>query len=191
MLVAISKEPAPKLTMSTSTQTREPSNLVSLQSVQQNSKTEHKEKETIQTSKRSQSFGTSPIPSIDTNEKSKESTRTSKETQSIATSPIPSLATNDGVREKSMALNIIPVPSFTLRSTAVANFSSDEENLLERTQSIHKDMSIFKYHITQREIKPPVGKKRRFLRLNTDFYYFCLLDWQSYEGNNVSDEYAS
>ncbi|CAF0992059.1 unnamed protein product [Adineta ricciae] len=166
---AITKEPAPKLTMSTSTQTRESSNLISLPSVQQNSKTEHKEKETVQTSKRSQSFGTSPIPSSDTNEKTKQSTRTSKETQSIATSPIPSLATSDSVKERSMALNIVPVPSFTLRSTAVANFSSDEENLLERTQSIHKDMSIFKYHITQREIKPPIGNhtKATMFQMNT------------------------
>ena len=163
--------------MSTSTQTREPSNLTSLQSSQQNSQTEHKEKASIQTSKRTQSFGTSPIPSIDTNEKSKESTRTSKETQSIATSPIPSLATNDTVKERSMVLNIVPVPSYTLRSTAVANFSSDEDNLLERTQSIHKDISIFKYHITQKEIKPLVRKKHTSIHWHTDRCCFCLLDW--------------
>jgi len=52
--------------------------------------------------------------------------------------------------------NIIAVPSFSLRSTAVCNLPQDPQILSERTQSIHTDLSIFKYYLTYNEAKHSV-----------------------------------
>jgi hypothetical protein len=43
------------------------------------------------------------------------------------------------------------VPSFRLRSTAVNGPSQDNGFLSERTKSIHTDISIFKYYLTQKD----------------------------------------
>ncbi len=63
----------------------------------------------------------------------------------------PPTDTNDDRKKKFLSPNIIPVPSFSLRSTAVCNSSQDNYIMSERTQSIHKDISIFKYYLTQKE----------------------------------------
>ncbi len=58
--------------------------------------------------------------------------------------------------------NIVAVPSYSLRSTAVCNPPDDEPISSERTQSIHADLSIFKYHLTSHEPKQPVKKNLFF-----------------------------
>ncbi|UJR16167.1 hypothetical protein I4U23_003077 [Adineta vaga] len=168
--VNVFKPPISMNTISTSTQTREPTDLTSLFTNQQNNKLNQKEKEEpIHSMKRTHSFATSPIPRTDTNEKSTQSIPTIKETHNFATSPIPPTDVNENPKEKSVVLSIVAVPSFALRSTAVSNFPPDDEALLERAESIHKDISIFKYHVTQKEIKPNIGDhtKATMFKMNT------------------------
>ncbi|CAF1084205.1 unnamed protein product [Adineta steineri] len=93
-------------------------------------------------------------------QRQKEHSHTISQTPNLVTSPSSSSSrtnTNDISKETSAILKIIPVPSFSLRSTAVCSFSIDEHLLSERTQSIHKDISIFKYYLTQKEIKRTLG----------------------------------
>ncbi|CAF1287878.1 unnamed protein product [Adineta steineri] len=91
-------------------------------------------------------------------QRQKEHSHTISQTPNLVTSPSSSRTnTNDISKETSAILKIIPVPSFSLRSTAVCSFSIDEHLLSERTQSIHKDISIFKYYLTQKEIKRTLG----------------------------------
>ncbi|CAF1178986.1 unnamed protein product [Adineta steineri] len=92
-------------------------------------------------------------------QRQKEHSHTISQTPNLVTSPSSSSRTNtnDISKETSAILKIIPVPSFSLRSTAVCSFSIDEHLLSERTQSIHKDISIFKYYLTQKEIKRTLG----------------------------------
>jgi hypothetical protein len=86
---------------------------------------------------------------------------TNQQTRSSDTSTPTSISTNDNQIIPSPTLNIIPVPSFLLRSTAVCT-SQDDHLLSERTPSIHTDISIFKYRLTQKETKLPV-KDFRFI----------------------------
>jgi hypothetical protein len=78
--------------------------------------------------------------------------------------------------------NIIAVPSFSLRSTAVCNLPQDPQILSERTQSIHTDLSIFKYYLTYNEAKHSVK----------NLFFLCIihiksqiLDWRSYKSDDV------
>jgi len=63
----------------------------------------------------------------------------------------PLIDTNHDQKEIFVIPNIVPVPSFSLRSTAVCNSSQDNYIMSERTQSVHNDISIFKYYHTQKE----------------------------------------
>jgi hypothetical protein len=89
-------------------------------------------------------------------EKHKPSFHTTQQAQSLDTSTPSSINTNNDLHITPPIPDIIAVPSFSLRSTAVCNPPPDYHVLSERTESIHTDISIFKYRLTQKETKLPV-----------------------------------
>ncbi|CAM4906437.1 unnamed protein product [Rotaria socialis] len=74
---------------------------------------------------------------------------------------------NINERQKSALKHIIPVPSYTLRATAVCQ--PVEDNLiLERSQSIHSDISLFKFYLDQKETQPLVGNHTKATMFQMD-----------------------
>jgi hypothetical protein len=65
-------------------------------------------------------------------------------------------STNTDQQITSVTPDIVAVPSFSLRSTAVSNPRQESYILSERTQSIHTDFSIIKYYLPFRETKQSV-----------------------------------
>ena len=68
----------------------------------------------------------------------------------------PSIISSPHVEIAPVIPDIIAVPSFSLRSTAVSHPTEDPQILSERTQSIHNDLTIFKYYLTYNEAKHAV-----------------------------------
>ena len=86
-----------------------------------------------------------------------EFTQTSIRTRNFATSPIaPPVDSNEIRKEKSLALSIAAAPSFPLRSTAVCNLYPQDLDSVEQAPSAHKDISIFAYHLTQKDLEQSV-----------------------------------
>ncbi|CAF3372606.1 unnamed protein product [Rotaria sp. Silwood1] len=65
--------------------------------------------------------------------------------------------------------HIVALPSFALRTTAVSKPSQDDHILLERTQSMHSNISIFKFYLDQKETKSSIGNhtKATMFKMNT------------------------
>ena len=73
--------------------------------------------------------------------------------------PTPPLAPEIEVEQKSptpAVPEVIAVPSYRLRSTAVCTGFKKESSLLERSQSIHADVSIFQYYLPNKSTTLPV-----------------------------------
>jgi hypothetical protein len=89
-------------------------------------------------------------------EKTKRWSYTDQQTQTLNKFPITSTNSITDQTITPVIPNIVAVPSFALRSTAVCNPPQDDHILSERTQSIHGDISIFKYYLTYNEPKQSV-----------------------------------
>ncbi|CAF2138188.1 unnamed protein product [Rotaria magnacalcarata] len=70
-------------------------------------------------------------------------------------------------RQKSALKHIIPVPSYTLRATAVCK-PVEDNLLLERSQSIHADISLFKFYLDQKETQSFTGNHTKATMFQMD-----------------------
>ena len=70
---------------------------------------------------------------------------------------------SDDNNKKFSTSTIAAVPSFSLRATAVRVLPPDNYILSERTQSIHPDISLFKFYQNQRQTKLSVRKQLLYL----------------------------
>lgn len=75
----------------------------------------------------------------------------------------------------------MPVPSYTLRATAVCR-PDEEEQLLARTPSIHSNISIFKFYLDQNEAHTSVNHKKKD---NISSIHYNILERQSSKSNYV------
>ncbi|CAF2752152.1 unnamed protein product [Rotaria sp. Silwood2] len=64
--------------------------------------------------------------------------------------------------------HIVALPSFALRTTAVCKPSQDDRILLERTQSTHSNISIFKFYLDQKETKSSIGNHTKATMFKMD-----------------------
>lgn len=111
-------------------------------------------------------------------EKHRESFHIAQQVRSSNRSISPPLNTKDNQKATPGIPNIIAAPSFSLRSTAVCNFPPDHYLLSERTQSIHKDISIFKYCLTQKEAQQTVFFLYIYYLFNLKLYRLVIIRMQ-------------
>ena len=100
----------------------------------------------------------------DYQEQQKRLTYTPQYTQDSNHSPTPSSNTVDtDLNIEPIVPDIVPVPSYSLRTTAVCNPHQHSPLLSERTQSVHKNISIFQFYLTYNETNHSVKFSTVFL----------------------------